>query len=106
MMRSVQSANISYDAWPIRFKPFAMLPPAWPDWTRRSHAATVDENSPNSEGTSRVALFPSAWHAVHPPDLRLRSHACWWGMLGEIPLPLGPVPGNALLSGTSISESQ
>ncbi len=64
-----------------------MLPPAWPDWMRRSHAATSESNSPSSGGISRVALLPSPWQAVHPPDFRPRSHAAWLGTLGEMPLP-------------------
>ena len=47
-----------------------------------------------------------AWHAVQPPDFKLRSHIAWFCMFGEMPLPMSPVPGNSLLSGTFINESQ
>ena len=95
MIRSVQSANISRAACrPIRFSPFDIEPPACPDWMRRSQAATIESNSPSSGGTSRVALLPSEWHAVQPPDLTVRIHSAWLRMFGEMPLPSGPVPGN------------
>ena len=76
MIRSVQSANISRAARrPIRFSPLDIEPPAWPDWMRRSQAATIESNSPSSGGTSRVALLPREWHAVQPPDFTVRIHS-------------------------------
>ena len=53
-----------------------------------------------------MALVPSAWHAVQPPDFTLRIQSPWLFMFGEMPLPLSPVPGNSLLAGISISDSQ
>ena len=43
---------------------------------------------------------------MHVPDFRLRSHCAWFVIPGAIPLPVGPVPGNSLLSGTRSSENQ
>ena len=63
-------------------------------------------NGPSAAGISRVALVPSAWHAVQPPDFTLRIQSPWVFMFGLMPLPLSPVPGNSLLAGISISDSQ
>ena len=63
-------------------------------------------NVPSSFGISRIPLLPSAWHAVQPPDVNVRRHCAWLRMFGEMPLPASPVPGNSLLSGTFIKESQ
>ena len=43
---------------------------------------------------------------MQPPDFRLLTHADWLPMLGEMPLPCYPVPGNSVFSGTSIRENQ
>jgi hypothetical protein len=51
-------------------------------------------------------LVPSAWHDQQVPDLIVLSHSAWFSMFGEMPLPEGPVPGNSLFFGTSISENQ
>ena len=61
---------------------------------------------PSSFGISRIALLPMRWQAVHPPDFTLRSHCAWLRMPGEMPLPVSPVPGNSLLSGTFINDNQ
>ena len=58
-MRSVQSANISSTRLrPNWFRMLLIWEPAWPDWTRRSHAATGDGNGPSASGISRVPLLP------------------------------------------------
>ena len=36
----------------------------------------------------------------------LSTHAAWLFIAGEMPLPSGPVPGNSLGAGGSISEYQ
>ena len=46
-----------------------------------------------------MALVPSAWHAVQPPDFTLRIQSPWLFMFGLMPLPLSPVPGNSLFAG-------
>ena len=48
---------------------------------------------------------PSWWHSWHPCFMR-STHLAWLVIVGEIPLPSGPVAGNSLSSGTSISEYQ
>ena len=90
----------------MRSSPFDIEPPAWPDWIRRSQAASIESNSPSSAGTSRVARLPREWHAVQPPDFTARIHSAWLRTLGEMPLPSGPVPGNSSRAGTSMSDSQ
>jgi hypothetical protein len=86
--------------------PPLICPPACPDFTRRSHAAAVVEKGPSAAGISLVALVPSAWHAVQPPDFTRWIQSCWLLMFGEMPLPLSPVPGNSLFAGISINDSQ
>ena len=36
----------------------------------------------------------------------LRIHSPWLLMFGEMPLPVGPVPGKSLFGGTCSSDSQ
>ena len=80
--------------------------PACPDCTRRSHAATEPASERNASGTLRVPGVPNAWHAMQPPDLTVRMKSARLLMLGEMPFPLGPVPGNSFSSGTRSSENQ
>ena len=79
---------------------------AWPDWTRRPHASTEFLNVPSSVGIVRVALLPSWWQAMQPSVLTWSSHCSWVFMSAGMPLPLGPVPGNMLLSGIFSIENQ
>ena len=53
-----------------------------------------------------MPLVPSWWHAVQPPDFISLIHSAWLLMLGAMPLPPGPLPGNSPFSGTCISENQ
>ena len=105
-MRSVQSANIVRARGPSPLMLPIMLPPAWPDCRRRSHASRDELNLPSEGGNSRVALLPSWWHARQVPDLMLLRKSPCDLMSGEMPLPAGPVPGNSLSFGGSMSENQ
>jgi hypothetical protein len=81
--------------------------PACPDCTRRSHAFTEEPSALNSDGTVRVPMEPSWWQDMQPPPLLIMaSHIAWFLMFGEMPLPVGPVPGNSLFAGGRSSENQ
>src|SRR5207237_8241327 len=59
-IRSVQSANMaSARLAPSWLTVPIIWPPACPDCSRRSHAATEDGNDPKAAGISRVPLLPS-----------------------------------------------
>ena len=104
-MRSVQSANIcSAGSRPNRFMALLIWLPRWPVVTRWSHAAIVESNSSRS-CTTRVAVLPSWWQSWQPCFM-LSTQCDWVRMLGLIPFPLFPVPGNSLGAGGSISEYQ
>ena len=104
-MRSLQSANIwSAGSRPNRFMALLIWLPRWPVVTRWSHAATVESNSSRS-CTTRVAVLPSWWQSWQPCFM-LSTQCDWVRMLGLMPLPLFPVPGNSLAAGGSISEYQ
>ena len=106
-IRSVHSANnCKARVWPRLSIVASICAPAWPDWTRRSHAATLEPSSRYSAGISRVPFVPSWWHAVHPPDFMVRIQSSCDFTLGAMPFPLNPVPGNSLLSGTRSIDSQ
>ncbi len=108
--RSVQSAYIcSARVRPTCVKRALIAPPAWPDWMRRSHAATESSNEPSAFGISRVALPPIWWHAVQASvATMLRTHSPWLLMFCAMPLPPGPlpVPGKSLLGGSCIIDHQ
>ena len=54
----------------------------------------------------RVALLPIWWQPTQPLVLMPSSHIDWFLIAGGMPLPLGPVPGKALLSGTPSIANQ
>ena len=54
---------------------------------------------------SRTIWVPSWWHSMQP-CFWMSTHWPWFWRPWAIPLPLGPVPGNSLASGGSISEYQ
>ena len=83
-----------------------MLGPAWPDWMRRSHAASEEGKVPRAAGISRVALLPSWWHDSQLSVLTRSTHCPCVTMFGLMPLPSGPVPGNSLGAGTLANEYQ
>jgi hypothetical protein len=82
-----------------------MLLPACPDWMRRCHASAEEPNVPRAAGISRVALVPSWWQAVQPPDFNWRTHSAWLLTREATPVPAA-APVNALLSGTCKRENQ
>ena len=102
-MRSVQSAYMAIPRGPNPASMAAMPVPICPDFTRRSQAATEEWNVPRLLGISRVALVPIVWHA---PQRIWLSQSAWLFIRSEMPLPLAPVPGNSLLSGTFASAYQ
>ena len=104
-MRSVQSANISSARCrPKRLIAALIWLPRCPVWTRWSQAATVESNSSRC-CTTRVAVLPSWWQSWQPCFM-MSSQAAWLCRFSEMPFPSGPVPGNSLAAGGSISEYQ
>src|SRR6185295_13424946 len=99
-MRSVQSAYMANPRGPNSASAADMPAPICPDLTRRCQAASEDEKVPRLLGISRVALVPIVWHA---PQRIWLSQSAWLFIFSEMPLPLAPVPGNSLLSGTFAS---
>ena len=108
-MRLVQSAYISSArVRPTCVKRLFMAAPAWPARTRRSHASTpFPSPARNIFGISRVALLPIWWQPAHPSTLTMfRIHSPCERIIGEMPLPLSPVPGKSLFGGICSMANQ
>ena len=106
-MRVVQSPNSAVArSGPSWLRPPIIALPAWPDCTRRSHAVAGESRFLNSAGMVRVYSLPSWWQDSQLSVLTRCIHCPCVLMFGEMPLPLGPVPGNSFFSGTFSSAYQ
>ncbi len=79
---------------------------AWPAWMRRIQASRELAKLLNSFGIARVPGVPSAWQDMQPSDLTSVSHCACDRMVGLMPLPCGPVPGNSVFAGMRSIEYQ
>jgi hypothetical protein len=57
-------------------------------------------------GIVRVYSLPIWWHDSQLSVFTRCTHCPWVFMFGEMPLPVGPVPGKSLFSGIFSSEYQ
>jgi len=106
-MRSLQLPNSAVArCGPSCPKPLTIALPACPDRTRRSQAFAGESKFLNIAGIVRVYSPPSWWQDSQLSVFTRWIHCPWLFTFVEMPLPVGPVPGNSFFSGTFISEYQ
>ena len=98
-------ASARFAAKALRVLPF-ICEPTCADETRRLHAATEESKWPRLAGKFARGLVAELVAGLAAVGLHHSIHWPWLLTFGEMPLPLGPVPGKSLLAGSFSSEYQ